>query len=133
MHIPAGGKHNFTSPGYPRGYGQQENCSWVLDTEPGWHLAIYFDDMDLEVSPSCLMDRVLVSTGEGGGPNWKLLYTLCLPNVTYNSSLVATNFMLVNFLSDWGTNGTGFAATVYSGKAYRRRLQFDPVQCDGVK
>ncbi|XP_034244978.1 cubilin [Thrips palmi] len=114
VHLPAGGKYNFTSPGYPAGYGQHLNCTWVLDTDPGWHLAIFFNDMDLEVTPGCVLDRVLVSTGEGGGPNWKLQYTLCLPNVTYNSSLVATNFMLVNFLSDWGVNGTGFAATVYS-------------------
>lgn len=60
---------------------------------------------------------LLLCAGEGGGPSWKLKYTVCMPNITYNNSLTTSNYMLVNFLSDWGVNGTGFYAMVYSSKA----------------
>lgn len=62
------------------------------------------------------MDRVLVSSGEGGGPKWKLAHTVCHANQTYNPPFATSNYMLVNFLSDWRTNGTGFQATVLSSK-----------------
>ncbi|XP_052130517.1 cubilin-like isoform X2 [Frankliniella occidentalis] len=116
IHLPAGGSVNVSSPGYPGGYGSNENCTWVLDTDPGWHLAVLFRDMDLEDTAECYSDRVEVASGERGGLEWKTRFKLCQPSAMFNDSFFTTNFMRLNFVSDWGTNGTGFAGTVYSGK-----------------
>lgn len=63
-YVSPGSYANITSPGYPNGYDHGKNCSWELQTDPGWHLLIYFHDLDLEDSPDCAMDKVNVYTGE---------------------------------------------------------------------
>jgi hypothetical protein len=53
--------------------------------------------------------------GERGLPNWRLLRTLCMPNVTYQL-IETTNLMKIVFHTDYYVNRTGFRANVKIGK-----------------
>ncbi|XP_021927790.1 cubilin [Zootermopsis nevadensis] len=114
--LQVGGNHSsemFTliSPGYPEGYADSLNCEWIFETAPGNHLGLLFQNMDLEHSDSCFLDYVEVHTGKRGLPNWRLLRTLCLPNVTHQL-IETTNLMKVVFHTDYYANKTGFKANV---------------------
>lgn len=37
---------NITSPGYPHGYAPNLNVTWILHTEPHYHIHIEIDDID---------------------------------------------------------------------------------------
>ena len=76
-YIAPGAYANITSPGYPHGYGPNQNCSWTLQTNPGWHLGIHFHELDLEESPGCVMDKVDVYTGEAETSSIARATTLC--------------------------------------------------------
>ncbi|KAF4524800.1 hypothetical protein B566_EDAN010175 [Ephemera danica] len=39
---------NFTSPGYPLGYDQNLNCEWIFEAPPTYHMAFWFNTMNLE-------------------------------------------------------------------------------------
>ncbi|KAF4529657.1 hypothetical protein B566_EDAN017693, partial [Ephemera danica] len=55
---------NFASPGYPRGYDQNLNCEWIFEAPLTYHMAFWFNTMNLESTEDCLFDYVTIYSGE---------------------------------------------------------------------
>lgn len=111
-------EYNFSSPGFPGGYGPRLNCEWIFATTPQNHIHLLFHEVSLDSRVSikfCWTDSIKVYTGIDGTQSWKLINDLCLPNATDVLDLVTTNYMRVIFKSDMLFNGTGFWATVFEG------------------
>lgn len=51
----------ITSPGYPTGYPNDLDCTYILETTPGSAIAFIVNDLDLEESASCIKDSLQVS------------------------------------------------------------------------
>ncbi|KZC14141.1 Cubilin [Dufourea novaeangliae] len=105
---------DFTSPGWPNGYGDNLQCTWVFTSPPGTHLVLRVLVLDLEETNGCVADALSIYNGDAlsAPENAKLLERLCLSN----SSLVqvnADNVMTVKFESDGYVNKTGFSAYAY--------------------
>lgn len=101
----------ITSPGYPKGYALNLNCVWTIECSPGEHLMLLVNQMDIYPSQSCMMEHLTVYSGIDGVSEWKEVGKLCAHNDT-EQYLVATNFMKLNFMSNWIVNRTGFSVTV---------------------
>lgn len=111
--------YNFTSPGYPQGYGKSLRCEWIFTTQPGKHLDLSFTDVDLEVpyySP-CWNDKISVYTGNDIA-DMKLVSTFCTLNATKNLNIPVGNYMNVTFITNDYANGTGFAAKVLNSRFF---------------
>lgn len=109
--------YNLNSPGYPKGYAKSLKCEWVFTTSPGNHLVLFLVNIDLQFNNMivCYSDFITVYTGYEGTEDWKSLGSFCMPNDTYKSPLVASNFLKVKFETDYYFNKTGFAAVVAQG------------------
>nr|CAD7261777.1 unnamed protein product [Timema shepardi] len=105
--------YNFTSPGYPLGYEHNLNCEWIIQTPPGFHLQLVFNDVNLVAYDPCdPYDYVKVFSGDNGKPDFKSVGTFCKRNATQVPPVTTTNIMKVVFHSDMFMNNTGFSATV---------------------
>nr|CAD7455080.1 unnamed protein product [Timema tahoe] len=105
--------YNLTSPGYPLGYEHNLNCEWLIQTPPGFHLQLVFNDVNLEAFDQCYScDYVQVFSGDNGKPDFKSVGTFCMRNATQEPPVTTTNMMKVVFHSDIFMNKTGFSATV---------------------
>ncbi|KAL1132415.1 hypothetical protein AAG570_010370 [Ranatra chinensis] len=58
--------YDFTSPGFPNGYGHNLHCTWIIETVPQNHLSLNFKVLDLEKSWQCHADYISVYTVCGG-------------------------------------------------------------------
>lgn len=105
--------YNFSSPGFPRGYGKNLNCEWIFNTRPEQHLDISFTDLDLEGSyqTSCWGDKISIYSGYDIS-DMKLVSRLCTFNASKNLNIPYGNYLKVVFTTNEYTNGTGFAAKV---------------------
>ncbi|KAG8252003.1 hypothetical protein J6590_068211 [Homalodisca vitripennis] len=116
IHISSVGINNtavVSSPGYPQNYKRNLQCTWIVDTDPGYHLVINFTTMDLEQFDECNSDYVAVYTeSEEESTGWKALTSkLCLPNTT-TLFIEAYQRAKLYFETDRTVQKTGFSATV---------------------
>ncbi|XP_035743302.1 cubilin-like [Vespa mandarinia] len=104
----------FSSPGWPYGYEDNLECSWIFTSPPGTHLALRIMSINLEESPDCIADYVAVYSGNAitSTENSVLEKKLCLFNETW-IKITTKNVMTVKFISDAYLNKTGFKAQVY--------------------
>ncbi len=58
---PSSSPGAFTSPGYPRDYSDQLNCTWTITVQQGERLRLHFVDVDLE---HLCFDTIFVYEGE---------------------------------------------------------------------
>ncbi|TSM12566.1 Tolloid-like protein 2 [Bagarius yarrelli] len=98
---------NFSSPGFPNGYGAYTHCVWSISVTPGEKIMLNFTSMDLYQSHLCLYDYVEVRDGY-----WRkspLIGRFCGNRVP--ESLVSTNSRLwIEFYSSSNWVGKGFSA-----------------------
>lgn len=105
---------NISSPGYPNGYDVNLNCTWILKPDqPGYHASMYFYEIDLESTASCLSDYLEVSSSSDLS-NYKLLNRTCqvVPNIVLQVN--GDPYLKINFISDYYNNRTGFLSTARS-------------------
>ncbi|KAI4473303.1 hypothetical protein M0802_016189, partial [Mischocyttarus mexicanus] len=105
--------YRFSSPGWPNGYEDNLECTWIFTSPPGTHLSITINAMNLEESDQCTFDYVAIYAGNAltSTDNTELKGKLCLSNATWNS-IKTKNIMTVKFITDSYTNKTGFSAKV---------------------
>lgn len=109
-------EYNFTSPGYPTGYGKNLKCEWIFRTRPELHLNILFTDVDLEgFHSTCWNDKISVYYGNEIG-DMKLVSTFCNFNASRNLQIPYGNLLKVTFNTNEYGNATGFAAKVLNCK-----------------
>lgn len=53
----------ITSPGHPKNYGIDLQCTWILVAPKGYHLKLQFTVFNLEEFDDCDADFVRVYTG----------------------------------------------------------------------
>lgn len=102
------------SPGYPEGYKSYTNQCWIIQA---FHTLDYvnitIDDVDIESSPDCTKDQILVRDGTMFESD--LLFSHC---GTLNQSIVIQSsggYLLIVFLSDGQVqSGRGFKVTYQS-------------------
>lgn len=101
---------NITSPGYPYGYDTALSCKWTITSKlPAFHPIIVFKDIDLEDLSGCYGDYVQVSTDRDDG-TWKEHEKLCASDLRERKVFEGTPNLKLAFVSDYGTNRTGFSA-----------------------
>ncbi|XP_014605735.1 PREDICTED: cubilin-like [Polistes canadensis] len=106
--------YSFWSPGWPNGYEDNLECTWIFTSPPGTHLVIRINMINLEESTDCVYDYVAIYSGYAltSEENSVLEQKLCLSNATWNT-IKTKNVMTVKFVSDSYLNKTGFSARVY--------------------
>jgi hypothetical protein len=55
---------DFNSPGYPHGYANNLECSWIFEAPPTLHMVVVFNVMNLEPSHDCKFDYVSIYKGK---------------------------------------------------------------------
>ncbi|KAG8233892.1 hypothetical protein J437_LFUL005219, partial [Ladona fulva] len=104
----------FTSPGYPHGYGPNMRCEWIFETTSWNHILFSMNDINLQQHlPFCVFDFIEIYSGLSNNQEWNLEKTYCLQNAT-ETPFHGTNLMKVVFETDFYRNGTGFSAHVNS-------------------
>lgn len=103
----------LSSPGYPTGYGMNENCVWsFLPGKPGYHVDITFAVLDLEVASSCLADYVQIGAGQDL-QNFEMDAQMCsMSQVLRGGRYHGAPNLRVKFQSDYSNNRTGFSSTI---------------------
>ncbi|XP_062867376.1 enteropeptidase [Trichomycterus rosablanca] len=98
----------FSSPNYPRGYGDEASCLWTLHADEGQNIQLHFQDVALEALYDVLEVR------DGVEPHSTLLGVLTgefdFPDLFSTSSQ-----MTVMFFSDSSGNDRGFLANFTTG------------------
>ncbi|XP_076296135.1 cubilin [Lasioglossum baleicum] len=122
------------SPGWPDGYDNNLQCTWVFTCTPGWHIDLRLLILDLEEMGGCAADSLSVYDGDAlnAPDNAKLLERMCYSNSSYTHLRTTDNVMTVKFESDFYVNKTGFNAYVRrdcGGKLYgpNGEINVDPV------
>ena len=101
---------NISSPGYPHGYGNFMNCTWIVRSGlPSYHPVVMFYDVNLEESSDCVSDYVSVSSDRDDG-SWKHLDKFCSVDSRHPLEFSGTPNLKVDFISDYYVNQTGFTA-----------------------
>ncbi|XP_054002675.1 cubilin [Hylaeus anthracinus] len=107
------GRHTqISSPGFPSAYSNNEECTWEIVANNGYHVGLVFvDRFNLESSTNCQNDYVKVFEWVNGtdGKFWNILGTVCGRNTPppFNST---SNRMKVTFHSNEKIQGDGFKA-----------------------
>lgn len=106
---------NITSPGYPFGYANSLNCTWVISSvRPDFHPTIHLIDVDLDESDNCVGDYLKISTSNDVA-TWNELSRVC--NSNFRTTLRPQMFegtpnLKLEFISDFHGNRTGFNSLV---------------------
>jgi len=50
----------ITSPGYPADYPHNSICQWEIAVQEGYHIELRFDMFDVQLSPNCSKDHLVV-------------------------------------------------------------------------
>lgn len=117
LFINATSREMINSPGYPSGYEDNLNCTWIIRTKPHRHINLRFIDLHLEGSMgTCNYDYLELYDTQNSVTDalWNLMARLCgRPelNMVYDSS---SNMMRLQFVTDSSVNGTGFSVNAYS-------------------
>jgi hypothetical protein len=110
----------ISSPGFPNGYGPNQNCEWVFATIQMNSLKMYIAEMDLTpgYGSRCYGDYVEIFEKKINA-DWTSLLKTCYANATRSPPIVTANMMKVVFKSDGYGNRTGFEAIVREGGTMR--------------
>uniref|UniRef100_A0A8C6SG26 CUB and Sushi multiple domains 3a n=1 Tax=Neogobius melanostomus TaxID=47308 RepID=A0A8C6SG26_9GOBI len=92
------------SPDYPEGYGNNMNCVWLVQSEPGSRIHLAFNDFDLEAP----YDALTVKDGETNDANviGRFSGAESPSHLTSN-----TNTLRLEFQADHSMSGRGFNIT----------------------
>ncbi|KAM8884121.1 CUB and sushi domain-containing protein 3-like isoform 1-T1 [Synchiropus picturatus] len=92
------------SPDYPEGYGNNMNCVWLIQSEPGSRIHLAFNDFDLEAP----YDALTVKDGETNDANviGRFSGAESPSHLTSN-----TNTLRLEFQADHSMSGRGFNIT----------------------
>ncbi|KAH0809453.1 hypothetical protein GEV33_013339 [Tenebrio molitor] len=103
----------ISSPGFPNGYGPNQNCEWVFTTIQMNSIKMYIGEMDLTpgYGSRCYGDYVEIFEKKINA-DWTSLLKTCYANATRSPLIVTANMMKVVFKSDGYGNRTGFEAIV---------------------
>ncbi|KAM9781868.1 enteropeptidase isoform 2-T2 [Syngnathus typhle] len=99
----------FSSPNYPRAYGNGARCMWTLHALPGRNIHVHFLDFDVEDNYD------VVELRDGVGPSSTLLAILTGSGGTARDLFSTRNRVTVWFFTDSSGNGRGFKANFTSG------------------
>ncbi|XP_043273312.1 cubilin-like [Venturia canescens] len=105
----------FNSTGWPDGYANNLDCSWIFMTVPGYHLRLRFSEIDLEVTQGCTDDYLAIYDGRALPSNRQdlpLLNKFCHSNET-SVITIGKSVMTVNFRTDFYQNKTGFIGQIW--------------------
>ncbi|XP_053565459.1 embryonic protein UVS.2-like isoform X2 [Bombina bombina] len=98
----------FTSPGYPKKYPSLIDCVWIIAAPSGYWISLIIQKISIELSANCKNDNLKIFDGDTSDS--PLLGTYCGP--LYDFSVNSTgNYMLLQFHSDYSTQGNGFQAS----------------------
>lgn len=102
------------SPGYPNGYDANLRCKWTFNSVlQGYHVAMFFTNVDLESSQDCLADYVRVDS-TNDFEHFTNLTTVCSPAASLpRRRLDGAPHLRVEFVSDYYNNRTGFDSLVF--------------------
>lgn len=101
------------SPGWPNGYDGGLKCTWTfLPGAVGYHVALIFATIDLEITPNCLADFVTVGSSNSM-QNFNKSERMCnLNSVSRRDHYHGIPNLQLNFQSDYGENRSGFESIV---------------------
>ncbi|XP_074652971.1 cubilin-like [Tubulanus polymorphus] len=99
---------NFTSPGYPYGYGPSLECIWNIVANEGFRVFLNVTEVFTEGHRLCNFDRVEIY--DGNSISASKLGTFCGRYPPLDSFFSSTKDLTVRFKSDHSINGTGFMA-----------------------
>ncbi|XP_033326417.2 cubilin [Megalopta genalis] len=104
--------HDIHSPGWPNGYSDNLQCTWLVTCPPGSHIVLRLINLDIEESDTCFADSLSVYDGDALNTpeNAKLLEKMCLANSSHTQLQASDNVMTIKFVSDSYVNKTGFYA-----------------------
>lgn len=98
------------SPDYPEGYGNNMNCVWLIQSEPGSRIHLAFNDFDLEAP----YDSLTVKDGE---TNDALVIGRFTGAESPSHLTSNTNTLRLEFQADHSMSGRGFNIT-YSSRSW---------------
>ncbi|XP_055601686.1 cubilin homolog [Uranotaenia lowii] len=112
----------IVSPGYPRAYGSNQLCDYLIQGPVGKAIKLDFSDFDIEGNsfPNCDLDYVAIYDGYEENNNTRI-GKYCSAK-TPPQALSTLNVMLLRFVSDVSINGRGFKAN----------FSFVDVACGGI-
>ena len=95
--------HTSEFPNSP--YAPNSNCTWIIDLPAYKSIELKFIEMDIEESPNCAKDRVIILNGKD--EDAVSLGSYCgnkLPAIIHSS----TETVVIKFISDGVINNKGF-------------------------
>lgn len=95
------------SPDYPEGYGNNMNCVWLIQSDPGSRIHLAFNDFDLEAP----YDSLTVKDGE---TNDALIIGRFSGAESPSHLTSNTNTLRLEFQADHSMSGRGFNITYSS-------------------
>ncbi|XP_029722333.2 cubilin homolog isoform X1 [Aedes albopictus] len=112
----------ITSPGYPKTYGLNQRCDYVIEAPLGKAVLLDFQDFDVEGNsyPNCDLDFVEIYDGLEAS-NSSFIGRYCSSKIPPRA-ISSLNVMLMRFVSDASIGGKGFKAN----------FTFVNVTCGGV-
>uniref|UniRef100_A0A0P6JSL8 Putative fibrillin n=1 Tax=Aedes aegypti TaxID=7159 RepID=A0A0P6JSL8_AEDAE len=112
----------ITSPGYPKTYGLNQRCDYVIQAPLGKAIMLDFQDFDVEGNsyPNCDLDFVEIYDGIEA-TNTSFIGRYCSAKIP-PTAISSLNAMLMRFVSDASIGGKGF----------RANFTFINVTCGGV-
>ncbi|KAJ3595432.1 hypothetical protein NHX12_004736 [Muraenolepis orangiensis] len=103
----------ISSPGYPREYSNNADCSWTIHASNGSVVSLVFMDFQLENNEGCNFD--FVALFDGPTVAHRHLGNYCGGD-SPPDTVTTSNQLLVVFKSDFNIGGRGFKAYYYSGE-----------------
>lgn len=103
----------ISSPGYPREYSNNADCSWAIHVSNTSVVTFVFLDFQLENNEGCNFD--FVALFDGPTVTHRHLGRYCGADKPPNT-ITTSNQLLVVFKSDFNIGGRGFKAYYYSGR-----------------
>ncbi|XP_076003210.1 CUB domain-containing protein 2 [Genypterus blacodes] len=103
----------ISSPGYPREYSNNADCSWTIHVSNTSVVSLVFLDFQLENNEGCNFD--FVALFDGSTVTHRHLGKYC-GGEKPPSTVTTSNQLLVVFKSDFNIGGRGFKAYYYSGE-----------------
>lgn len=105
----------FTSPGYPNGYSQNLNCTWIFSTPPMNHLHLTFLDINLSnyASNFCIGDYIMLYNKNPEDQTWKYFKRFCRTNPSTTKLIEMSSEVKLQFITNSVRNETGFKLYVF--------------------
>ncbi|XP_076628821.1 cubilin [Colletes latitarsis] len=105
----------ISSPGFPKSYKNNEECTWEITAVNGYHVGLVFiDRFNLESSTDCQNDYVQIFDWRNGtnGIGWQSIGKVC-GRTTPPAFNATSNRMKVTFHTNERIQGDGFRAQWY--------------------